>query len=123
VSAQNIWLITSTKTGPQTGRFNFWHWNGLRLTQLPNPDPPVASAFSQTTQVVADGHGGAWVQPAEHWTGKRWRYPLRLRAKCAGVPIWIYVVPVPHSWSTWAADSCQQGPSIQGLIDINGPLP
>lgn len=123
-SARDVWLVTaSTKSSHRTHRLFYWHWNGRRLTRLPEPDPPVGSAFDEHVTVADDGHGGAWFQPAEHWTGKRWRYPLRDYG-CPGVPLWLDEAPVPHSWSAWATDFCQaSGPKAGTFIDVNGPLP
>lgn len=116
-SSTSVWLATiSTSTRHGGHRDILWHWDGTRLTRLPEPE-------SGGGPVSSDGHGGAWLGPLAHWTGRSWQYPLR-DARCMLSGPGMAVSAIPNTRSAWAADGCVTSSSPhQGEIELFGPRP
>jgi hypothetical protein len=94
-----------------------YHWTGSRLTSVVVPhgfDDVSYQAF------VTDGHGGAWLGPALHWTGHGWVRPSLADVQ-GGVPS-ISLAAIPGTHSTWLASGAGRG-RVQSYVAIDGPLP
>jgi hypothetical protein len=90
------------------------HWDGLRWTEISIP-----SSLLTGTPPVPDGHGGVWLGPWAHWTGRRWVNTVTF----SGLEI-AALARIPGSSSVWGVGFT--GPTASSghrLIAIYGPLP
>lgn len=68
-SAKNLWVVAGGLVHRITARHSgVFHFNGRAWTELRGPIAESAQLFP----VSLDGHGGIWLGPWAHWTGRRW---------------------------------------------------
>lgn len=70
-SLHDIWV-----TGPPPGRHVrqvLYHWNGRRWSRRSVPFQVHGAPLYSNIGLTPDGHGGAWLGPYAHWTGKHRR--------------------------------------------------
>jgi len=96
-SASDVWIGGFTATG---SRGYAMHWNGRKWQALTAP-----AGLSTGTEAVPDGHGGVWLGPWAHWTGRAWADTLQagLPAPLSGMRIYQLVKVPGTSGSYWGA--------------------
>lgn len=109
-AATDVWL---------TGAGLLLHWNGRSWQTI----TASSGHGSGSTQVVPDGHGGAWLGSGAHWTGRAW---VRENPP-DGYQITGGLARVPGTSSYWAAGygytGTIGGSPMGGAILALGPRP
>lgn len=119
-SASDVWMAFSAPVGSQTVAL---HGTGHGWQKVVSP----ARGISASPDPVPDGHGGVWLGPWSHWTGRTWvdttDFAAPLSTASWGMP---QMVKVPGtSGSYWGAAVVSLGTSTvdHPAIVVYGPVP
>ena len=94
------------------------HWNGRRWQQLTAP-----AALSDFGPVLPDGHGGVWLGPMAHWTGRSW---VGVTVSVPSGISWSFddMAKVPGTSSYWGAGLLiASSGSARPVMFVHGALP
>ena len=118
-SASDVWISGTRVNGNDTPAFVL-HWNGNAWRKATAPTELPASS----TDLLADGSGGAWLGPEAHWTGHLWQGPVPLLPESAGGSQG-FIGRVPGTASYWLmAGTTNNGSAIERpSIYLYGPVP
>jgi hypothetical protein len=115
-----LWLLAPGLSRHRFGAVDYW--NGTRWTAHQIPD---RNDFSFGSWGFAyDDHGGVWLGPYLHWTGRRW-IATTPPGPTRSFEL-MYVAPIPGSSAAWAVgfNSARPGSrASRGLIALYGERP
>jgi hypothetical protein len=112
-SSRDLWL-EQAPLGASDRKASLIHWDGQRWTEISIP-----SSLLTGSPPVPDGHGGVWLGPWAHWTGRRWVNTVTF----SGLEI-VALARIPSSSRVWGVGyTGATASSGHRLIAVYGPLP
>ncbi len=117
-SAADVWISGLSGTGIHAPAF-LLHWTGNGWSKVTEP----TSFPADSTDLLADGSGGAWLGPEAHWTGHVWQGPVPVPLEAGGSE--GSMGRVPGTASYWLmAGTINTGSTIERpSIYLYGPVP
>jgi hypothetical protein len=123
VSPHDVWIGSwLARTGTP---IVILHWTGWRWREHITPIQSPTRYLYARTQLVADRHGGLWMGPWVHWTGRTWTSVPPGTGMSAGFYP-IAITGIPGTDSLWGAGTSQRArvkPAVEAAIGVHGTLP
>jgi hypothetical protein len=118
-STSDIW-ISATRGFKSAARVFLLHWNGNAWSKVTAPP----SLPADSTALLPDGSGGAWLGPMAHWTGHVWQGPVAILPESAAGTVGSLGL-VPGAASYWSvAGTINVGSTVERpSIYLYGPVP
>lgn len=118
-SLRDIWVLGTT---PRRGAWEvLYHWNGRKWSRLRVPQRVHGAYLYSNIGLTPDGHGGTWLGPYAHWTGRKWVNYGSEVMKFSGDAYALAVIPGTRS--TWLAAWTYRHNRTESAVAINGKGP
>lgn len=118
-SISDVWISGTRVNANATPAF-LLHWNGHTWSEVVEP----TSLPADSSDLLPDGSGGAWLGPESHWTGQMWQGPVPILPDSAGGTEGP-MGRVPGAGSYWLmSGTTNKGSTLEEpTIYLHGPVP